>query len=309
VDKTDPLPSWRDGPAKSAVVDFVSRVTRSGIDFVPEVERIATFDNDGTLWCEQPVQVQVFFVIDRVREMVVDDPSLAERQPYKALLERDFAALRALGKEALQELFFATHAGMTMREFLMMAARWQTEAQNPNLGRRFVDLVYQPQLELLDYLRAHDFRCFIVTGGGVDFVRALAEARYGIPPEQVIGSSCRLQFDQSVRGLALYKLPELRSFNDRECKIENIGLHIGRRPILAFGNSDGDLAMLRYVAAGPGPRLSLLLHHDDAEREFAYDRDFVLSPLAEALDHAADYGIKLVSMKADWATIFPETAA
>jgi phosphoserine phosphatase len=250
--------------------------------------------------------VQVYFLIDRVRELVAADPPLAERQPYKALLEHDLATLHALGKEALQELFFATHAGMTMREFLMMAARWQAGAQNPHFARRFVDLVYQPQLELLDYLRANGFRCFIVTGGGVDFVRALAEPRYGIPPEQVIGSSCKLQFDQSVRGLALYKLPELSSFNDRECKIENIGLHIGRRPILAFGNSDGDLAMLRYVAAGAGPRLALLVHHDDAAREYAYDRDFALSPLDEALDRAADYGIKVVSMKDDWATIFPE---
>jgi phosphoserine phosphatase len=301
----DPLPSWREGKAKAAIIDFVTRVSGGGADHVPESERIATFDNDGTLWCEQPVQAQVFFVIDRVRELAAADPSLAERQPFKALLERDLAKLHALGKQALQQLFMATHAGMTLREFAAIAQRWQASAQHPKLGRRFVDLVFQPQLELLDYLRAHGFKCFIVTGGGVDFVRAFSEARYGIPPEQVIGSSARLRVDISPRGLGLFKLPELGSFNDREAKVENIGLHMGRRPILAFGNSDGDLAMLRFVAAGAGPRLALLVHHDDAEREFAYDRDFALSPLAEALDRAADYGITLVSMKDDWASVFP----
>lgn len=301
----DPLPSWRDGKPKAAIVDFVSRVTGSGADHVPESERIATFDNDGTLWCEQPVQVQVFFLLDRVRELAAADPALGERDPFKALLERDLAKLHALGKQGLMELFFATHAGMTPRDFATIAQTWQATARHPKLGERFVDLVYQPQLELLDYLRANAFRCFIVTGGGVDFVRAFSEARYGVPPEQVIGSSAKLRVDISPRGLGLFKLPELGSFNDREVKAANIGLHIGRRPILAFGNSDGDLAMLRFVAAGSGPRLSLLVHHDDAGREFAYDRDFALSPLAEALDKAADYGICLVSMKDDWATVFP----
>ncbi len=301
----DPLPSWREGKPKAAIVDFVGRVTGGGADHIPENERIATFDNDGTLWCEQPAQTQVFFLIDRVRELAATDPALAQRQPFKALLEGDHAKLHALGKQAIQQLFAATHAGMTLREFTIMAHRWQAGAQNPRLGRRFVDLVYQPQLELLDYLRANGFRCFIVTGGGVDFVRAFAEARYGIPPEQVIGSSGRLRVDISARGLGLVKLPELGSFNDREAKVENIGLHIGRRPILAFGNSDGDLAMLRFVAAGAGPRLALLIHHDDAGREVAYDRDFALSPLAEALDRAADYGICVVSMKDDWANVFP----
>ena len=301
----DPLPGWRDGKAKAAIIDFVTRVTGGGADHVPESERIATFDNDGTLWCEQPMQVQVFFVIDRVRELAAADPSLAERDPFKALLQGDLARLHALGKQALTQLFVATHAGMTLREFAVIAQRWQASARHPKLGKRFVDLVFQPQLELLDYLRANGFKCFIVTGGGIDFVRACSEARYGIPAEQVIGSSARLRVDISARGLSLFKLPELGSFNDREAKVENIGLHIGRRPILAFGNSDGDLAMLRFVAAGAGPRLALLIHHDDAQREFAYDRDFALSPLAEALDRAADYGICLVSMKDDWASVFP----
>jgi hypothetical protein len=300
----DPLPGWREGKAKAAIVDFVARVTGSGADHVPESERIAAFDNDGTLWCEQPMQVQVFFLIDRVRELAAADPALAERDPFKALIEGDQARLHALGKQGLTELFSATHAGMTLREFAAIAQAWQARAQHPQLGKRFVDLVYQPQLELIDYLHANAFKCFIVTGGGIDFVRAYSEPRYGIPPEQVIGSSARLRVDISARGFTLFKLPELGSFNDREAKVENIGLHIGRRPILAFGNSDGDLALLRFVAAGAGPRLALLVHHDDAAREFAYDRDFALSPLAEALDRAADYGICLVSMKDDWATVF-----
>lgn len=302
---TDPLPSWRNGKAKETIIDFVSRVTGSGADHVPEVERIATFDNDGTLWCERPLQVQVYFLIDRVRELAASDPTMRERQPFRALLENDVAKLRELGRQGILELFFATHAGMTLREFTIIAQRWQANAKHPHLGERFVDLVYQPQLELLDFLRANGFRCSIVTAGGVDFVRALSEARYGIPPEQVVGSSGRMRVEISGRGVGLFKLPELGSFNDREVKVQNIGLHIGRRPILAFGNSDGDLAMLRFVAAGAGPRLALLVHHDDAEREFAYDRDFALSPLAEALDKAADYGIALVSMKSDWATVFP----
>jgi len=300
----DPLPGWRDGKAKAAIVDFVSRVTGSGADHVPASERIATFDNDGTLWCEQPMQVQVFFLIDRVRELAAAGPALAERDPFNALFEGDRPRLRALGKRGLMELFFATHAGLTLREFAAIAQAWQASARHPRLEKRFVDLVYQPQLELLEYLRANAFRCFILTSGGMDFVRACSEPRYGIPPDQVIGSSARLRVDISARGLTLFTLPELVNFNDREAKVENIGLHIGRRPILAFGNSDGDLAMLRFVAAGAGPRLALLVHHDDAEREFDYDRGYALSPLAEALDRAADYGICMVSMKNDWATVF-----
>ena len=300
----NPLPGWREGKAKAAIVDFVLRVTGGGADHVPESERIATFDNDGTLWCEQPTQVQTFFLIDRVRELATTDPALAERDPFKALIEGDHARLHALGKQGLMAPFLATHAGTTLREFAMIAQAWQARAEHPGLGKRFVDLVYQPQLELIDYLHANAFKCFIVTAGGIDFVRACSEARYGIPPEQVIGSSARLRVDISARGLTLFKLPQLGCFNDREAKVENIGLHIGRRPILAFGNSDGDLAMLRFVAAGAGPRLALLVHHDDAAREFAYDRDFAPSPLAEALDRAADYGICPVSMKDDWATVF-----
>jgi hypothetical protein len=299
------LASWNDGAAKSTILDFVARVTKEGgRDYVPPAERIATFDNDGTLWCEQPVQVQGFFLADRVKELAAKDPSLRGRQPFKALLEGDHKALHALGKQGVMELFAATHTGMTEEEFDRIARTWFAEARHPKLGRLFAECTYSPQVELLDCLREHDFKTFIVSGGGIDLIRAFAEEAYGIPPEHVIGSSVKLKFEVAGEQLVLMKLGELNSFDDREAKPQNIGLHIGRRPILAFGNSDGDLAMLRYTKAGPGARLALLVHHDDAEREFAYDRDFRLSPLAEALDKSAEYGITLVSMKRDWKIVF-----
>ena len=299
------LASWNDGAAKSAILDFVARVTKEGgRDYVPPAERIATFDNDGTLWCEQPVQVQVFFLTDRVKQLAAKDPSLSERQPFKALLEGDHKTLHALGKQGVMELFAATHTGMTEEEFDRIARAWFAEAKHPKLGRLFNECTYAPQVELLDYLREHDFKTFIVSGGGIDLIRAFAEEAYGVPPEHVIGSSAKLKFEVAGEQPVLMKLGELNSFDDREAKPQNIGLHIGRRPILAFGNSDGDLAMLRYTRSGPGARLALLVHHDDAEREFAYDRDFRLSPLVEALDKAAEYGITVVSMKRDWKTVF-----
>jgi phosphoserine phosphatase len=300
-----PLPSWNDGAAKSAILDFVARVTKQGgPDFVPPAERIATFDNDGTLWCEQPFQVQVFFLIDRVRELAGKDPSMKERQPFKALLEHDHKTLYALGKQAIQELFTATHAGMTEEEFDATAKRWFATAKHPKFSRLFKQCTYRPQVELLDFLRFNGFKTFIVSGGGIDFIRAFAEEAYGIPREQVIGSSGKLRFEAKDGAISLMKLGELNSMDDREVKPLNIGLHIGRRPLLAFGNSDGDLAMLRYARSGAGARLSLLIHHDDAEREVAYDREFRLSPLVEALDKASAYGITVVSMKRDWKAVF-----
>jgi hypothetical protein len=299
------LESWRDGAAKSAIVDFVARVTtEGGTDYVPPPERIATFDNDGTLWCEQPYQVQVFFLMDRIHALAAKDPSLEDRQPFKAFLERDRATLHALGKKAIEDLVFATHAGMSVDEFEDIASRWFASARHPNFDRLFKRCTYQPQVELLGFLRDNKFKTFIVSGGGIDLIRAFAEEAYGIPREQVIGSSGKLHFEiQAGRGL-LMKLSELNSFDDRDVKPQNIGLHIGRRPILAFGNSDGDLAMLRYTKTGTGARLALLLHHDDAEREVAYDREFRLSPLIDALDKASDYGITVVSMKRDWKSVF-----
>jgi phosphoserine phosphatase len=299
------LASWNDGAAKSAIVDFVARVTKEGgPDYVPPAERIATFDNDGTLWCEQPLQVQVFFVIDRVKALTAKDPAMGQRQPFKALLERDLKTLHALGKKGLMELFAATHAGMSAEAFDEIARTWFAQAKHPKFGRLFTRCTYRPQVELLEHLRANGFRTFIVSGGGVDFMRVISESAYGIAREQVIGSSGKLHFETKDGQPVLIKTAELNSFDDREAKPQNIGLHIGRRPILAFGNSDGDLAMLRYAKAGPGARLALLLHHDDAEREVAYDRDFKLSPLVEALDKAGEYGITVVSMMRDWKSVF-----
>jgi phosphoserine phosphatase len=301
----DPLSSWVNGVAKSAILDLVARVTKEGsVDFVPPAERIATFDNDGTLWCEQPIQVQLFFLIDRVRQLAVKDPALKQRQPYKALLERDMKTLHGLGKQALFELAFATHAGMTEEEFNAISRDWFATAEHPKLKRLFKKCIYWPQVQLLGYLRDNGFKTYIVSGGGIDLIRAFAEEAYGISREQVIGSSVKTRFEMKNGRAELMKLAELNSFDDREMKPVNIGLHIGRRPILAFGNSDGDLAMLRYCKTGPGTRLALLIHHDDAEREFAYDREFKLSPLAEALDNADRYGLTVVSMKRDWGVVF-----
>ena len=301
------LPSWNDGAAKSAILDFVARVTaEGGLDYVPPAERIAVFDNDGTLWCEQPYQVQVFFLIARVKALVAKDPSLKERQPYKALIAQDHATLRALGKKAMLELAFATHSGMSEDEFDSIAHDFFATNKHPKFGRRFDHLTYRPQVELLGYLRDNGFKTFIVSGGGIDLIRAFAEKAYGIPREQVVGSSAKLRFEMQAGRAVLMKLAELNSFDDREVKPANIALHIGRRPIFAFGNSDGDLAMMRYTLSGEGARLALLIHHDDAKREVAYDRDFKLSPLVEALDRAKDYGITLVSMKNDWKTVFSD---
>ena len=305
-DKPSSLASWNDGAAKSQILDFVARVTqRGGPDFVPLEERIATFDNGGTLWCEQPLFVQAFFLMDRVTDLAAKEPALKERQPFKALLERDVKTLMGLGKQALFELVFATHSGMNEEEFDPIARDWLAKTRHPKFGRLFKECAYQPQFELLNFLRQNGFKTYIVTGGGIDFVRACSEEIYEIPREQVIGSSQKLRFEVNEGRGGLMKLAELNSFDDREAKPQNIALHVGRRPILAFGNSDGDLAMLRYAKTGKGPRLALLLHHDDAEREVAYDREFRLSPLNEALAKAAEYGITVVSMKRDWEVIFP----
>jgi phosphoglycolate phosphatase-like HAD superfamily hydrolase len=301
------LPTWNEGPAKAAILDFVARVTtENSPDYVRPAERIATFDNDGTLWCEQPLQNQFYFVFDRLEALATRDPALRERQPFKAFLERDITTIHALGKEAAFEIAFSTHAGMSADEFTAIARDWFAVARHPKLHRRFPSCIYQPQIELLTYLRASGFKTFIVSGGDIDLIRAFAEEAYDIPPEQVIGSSVKLRFEAEEGHVDLMRRSELNSFDDREVKPANIALHIGRRPILAFGNSDGDLAMLRYTLAGKGARLGLLLHHDDVEREFAYDREFRLSPLVKALDKADEYGITVVGMKSAWKSVFPE---
>jgi len=301
------LESWRAGAAKSVITDFVTRVTTvGGPDFLPVSERIATFDNDGTLWCEQPLQVQFFFGRDRLKAMAEKDPSLAQRQPFKAFLDHDMAAIRDLGMRGFFEVAAATHAGLTEDEFEVVARDWLLTSRHPSLGRPFTDLVYRPQIDLIAYLQANGFKVFIVSGGGIDLIRSFSEGVYGVARDQVVGSSVKTSFELRDGVGVLVKRAEIDSFDDREAKPHNIGLHIGRRPVFAFGNSDGDLAMLRYTKTGRGPRLALLIHHDDPEREFAYDRDFRVSPLAEALDKAKDYGIEVVSMKDDWATVFDQ---
>jgi haloacid dehalogenase-like hydrolase len=254
------LPSWNDSAAKSAILDFVARVTKQGgTDLVPPAGCIATFDNDGTLWCEQPLQVQFFFAFDRVNELSAKDPTMSERQPFKAVLEHDYNTLFGLGKQALFELAFATHAGITDEDFEQAAGGCLATARHPKFGWLFKECTYRPQVELLAYLREKRLQDLYRAAGGVDFMRAFAEEAYGIPREQVIGSSVKLRYDSSNNRVSLVKLPELNSFGDREVKALNIGLHIGRRPLLAFGNSDGDLPMLRYAKSGPGLRLALLL--------------------------------------------------
>lgn len=306
LDTADKLPSWNDGAAKSAILDFVDQLTTEGSPaYRPPSERIATFDNDGTLWCEQPNYVQAFFLLDRVKTITTQKPELAGQQPFKAILEHDEATLATFGKKELVTLGFATHTGMTTEEFRAITKTWFDSASHPRFQHLFRECIYQPQLELLAYLRANGFKTFIVTGGGIDFVRAIAETAYGIPPEQVIGSSAKTQLELRDGKPALVKLSELKSFDDRAEKVVNIELHIGRCPLLAFGNSDGDLAMLQYTAAGEGARLALLLHHDDGEREYAYDRDFKLSPLRDGLEQVPKLnGGYIVSMKQDFRQVF-----
>jgi len=304
---SDPLPSWRPGEIKSTILNFVQQIITPGSpDYQLPAERIAVFDNDGTLWCEQPIQIQIFFLLDQIKKLPVENPVLAAQQPFKALLENDRAVINTFTKKEFITLFLGTHTGMSPESFMGNATDWLDTSKHPRFQQLFKTCLFQPMRELLDFLKANEFKNYIVTGGGMDFVRAIAEEIYDIPAEQVIGSTSKVKY-QLVDDLpVLTKLPELNSFNDREVKVENIGLHIGRRPLLAFGNSDGDLAMLHYTSAGEGKRLALLLHHDDAEREYAYDRDFKLSPCIEALEVVPQLpGGVIVSMKQDWQKVFP----
>jgi phosphoglycolate phosphatase-like HAD superfamily hydrolase len=302
------LRSWNDGLAKQAIADFVRRVCAEGTpDYVAPAERIAVFDNDGTLWAEQPTYFQAMFLADRVRALGAKQTELLSRQPFKALIEGDRAALLRLGEHGIAELLAATHSGMTTDEFAGMAAHWLATARHPRFDRPYTELIYQPMLELLALLRANRFKTFIVSGGGIDFIRVFSERVYGIPPEQVIGSSGQTRFEIRGEQAVLVKLPKLGSSDDKEGKPVNINLHIGRRPILAFGNSDGDLAMLQWTAsaAGPAARFMGLVHHTDSEREYAYDRTSHIGRLDAALDAANARGWVLVDMQRDWNQIFP----
>ena len=308
--QTDPLPSWNDGATKQAIVTFVAQVTQQGgPDFVLPAERIATFDNDGTLWCEHPMYVQLVFALDRVKAMAPLHPEWKTTQPFKAALEGDMKTLAASGERGLVELIMASHAGMTAEEFTKIVTDWLATARDPRFKRPYTELVYQPMLELLAYLRANGFKTFIVSGGGIEFMRPWTERVYGIPPEQVVGSSIKTKFQMRDGRPELFRLAEMNFVDDRAGKPVGINEYIGRRPIAAFGNSDGDLEMLQWTTMSGGVRLGLIVHHTDAEREYAYDRNTDFGRLDVALDAAAPNKWTVVSMKTDWKVIFPRSPA
>lgn len=304
--QSDPLPSWNAGPHKEAIVAFVRAVTvTSSPKFVPPQERIATFDNDGTLWGEWPMYVQAAFTFDRVKALAPQHPEWTSREPFASVLKGDRSAVLAGGHRALLEIWLATHAGMTSEAFDQTVKDWIATARHPKTGRLYTEMVYQPMLELLAYLRANGFKTFLVSGGGVEFMRPWTETAYGIPPEQVIGSSLKTRFAMRNGKPVLMRLPEVNFDDDNEGKAVAIDRNIGRRPIAAFGNSDGDLQMLQWTAAGPGPRFCLFVHHTDAVREYAYDRNSPIGTLDQGLDEAARRGWTVVDMKKDWNTIYP----
>ncbi len=302
----DPLPSWNEGQAKKAIVNFVEKVTKEGSHhFVPVAERIAVFDNDGTLWSEQPLYFQAFFVFHQIKQLAPQHPEWKDKEPFASVLKGDYKAALAGGEHSLAALLAATHAGMTTEAFEKSVIDWITTAKHPKTDKLFTEMVYQPMLELLAYLRANNFKTFIVSGGGIEFMRPWTERVYGIPPEQVVGTSGGLRYESHEGKPVLLKLPELMHNDDKEGKPVGIQRHIGRRPLMAFGNSDGDFQMLEWTTSGPGPRFGLYVHHTDADREWAYDRESHVGKLDEALDAAKDKDWIITSMKADWRIIFP----
>ncbi len=302
----DPLPSWNNGATKKAITDFVARVTtQDGADFVPPEQRIATFDNDGTLWAEQPIYFQAAFALDRVKAMAPQHPEWKSRQPFKAFLAGDRKALAEQGEKGLLTLVAAAHSGMTTDDFAKFVADWLATTKHPRFNRPYNELTYQPMVELLGYLRANGFKTFIVSGGGVEFMRVWAEKAYGIPPEQVVGSSGVVKFQLGPNGKPeLMKLAKVEFVDDGPGKPVGINRFIGRRPIFAFGNSDGDLQMLQWTTAGPGARFAGIVHHTDAAREYAYDRQSKVGKLDKALDEAKAKGWTVVDMKQDWKKVF-----
>ena len=300
-----PLPSWNDGANKRAITDFVARVTpQGGPDFVPPAERIAMFDNDGTLWVEHPMYTQLAFALDRVKALTALHPEWKNTQPFKAALEGDMKTLAESGELGMAELVMATHAGMTTEEFQKIVTDWFVTARHPRFKRPYTELSYQPMIELLVYLRANGFKTFIVSGGGVEFMRPWTERVYGVPPEQVVGSSIKTQFQMRDGRPELFRLPELNFIDDKAGKPVGINEFIGRRPIAAFGNSDGDLQMLQWTTISGGTNLGLIVHHTDAVREYAYDRDTPFGRLDKALDAAAMNKWVVVDMKNDWNRVF-----
>ncbi len=303
-----PLESWNDTAAKQAIISFVEKTTKEGSpDFVPRAERIAVFDNDGTLWSEQPMYFQAFFAIDRVKALAPEHPEWKEQEPFASLLKGDVKTVMASGEKGLMALLAATHSGMTTAEFSKVVTDWIATARHPKTGKLYNQMVFQPMVELLEYLRDHGYKTFIVSGGGIEFMRPWTEKTYGIPPEQVIGSSGKLKYEVKDGKPVLVKLPEIDLIDDKEGKPVGIQSHIGRRPVFAAGNSDGDFQMLEWTTGAEGPRFGLIVHHTDAEREFAYDRESHFGKLDKGLDEAPRRGWLVVDMKKDWARIYPDT--
>ncbi|MEO3723359.1 HAD family hydrolase [Pseudomonas syringae] len=303
---SEPLPSWNDSPAKKHIIEFVEAVTdQSGKDFVKPAERIAVFDNDGTLWSEQPAYFELLFAFDEVKRTAAQHPEWKTTQPFKAVIENDHKALAAAGMDGILKIFAATHTGMTTDAFDDYAKTWLTQARHPKTGKPYTEMIFQPMLEMLDYLRSQDFKTYIVSGGDTGFMRAFAEKVYGIPPEQVIGTTFVTAFEYKDGKASIVRTAKLAHNDDGPGKPVSIDSVIGRRPILAFGNSDGDLQMLQWTAAGPGKRFMGLVHHTDAKREWAYDRQSDIGRLDKALDEANSRGWTVVDMASDWRRIYP----
>jgi phosphoserine phosphatase len=303
---TDPLPSWNEGAAKESIITFVEKTTTpSDADFVEEADRIAVFDNDGTLWAEQPMYFQLAFVLERLVQLAPQHPEWKTEQPFKAALEKDMKTLHTYGEEGLIILLMATHAGMTTDEFEQISKDWLATARHPSFNRPYTDCVYQPMIELLAYLRDHGFETWIVSGGGIEFMRPWTERVYGIPPQQVIGSSIKRKYEIKDGMPVIVREPKISFINDKQDKPIGIWQHIGRRPIAAFGNSDGDFQMLEWATSTQGLRLGLIVHHTDAKREWAYDRDSSIGRLDRGLDEAKQRGWIIADMKKDFKVIFP----
>jgi phosphoglycolate phosphatase-like HAD superfamily hydrolase len=304
--QTDPLPSWNEGQSKQNILKFVSEVTKKGsTNFVPTQDRIATFDNDGTLWAENPMYFQLLFAFDRVKALAPQHPEWKNQQPFQSVLANDMKGVVAQGEKGLLQIVMATHAGITTDEFASVVKSWIETAKHPKYQKRYDELVYQPMLELLSYLRANGFKTFITSGGGIEFMRTFSERVYGIPPEQIIGSSIKTKFEMRDGKPVLVRLPELNFVDDKDGKPVGINQFIGRRPIAAFGNSDGDLQMLEWTTSGGGLRFALIVHHTDEVREYSYDRQSSIGKLDKALDEAQKKAWTVVDMKKDWKVIFP----
>ncbi|MEZ6044184.1 MAG: HAD family hydrolase [Planctomycetaceae bacterium] len=303
---TEPLASWNDSNSKAAILKFVAAVTEEGGEqYVAPTDRVAVFDNDGCLWCEQPFYNQLAFALYRVKKLAPEHPEWNRQEPFRSILLGDASKAFASGEKGIAELVAASHAGLTETEFAAVVEDWVTHDRHPRFNSSYIECVYQPQLELLSYLRENGFKTYIVSGGGIDFMRPWSERVYGIPPEQVVGSSLKSEYEVRDGVGVVVKKPELNFIDDKEGKPVGIHHHIGKRPLIAVGNSDGDFQMLEYVTTGSGPRLGVIIHHDDAEREYAYDRDSHIGKLDRGLDEAGSRGWVLVSMKEDWKQIFP----